>query len=320
MDMPADIPLSVDDLVALRRRVGDAHLRQRLNIQAHHAADVIGTGRTLFHIENAEWLMVILYHVLRATLLYPLGNRNFLDIRVVRNTVAIRHLPAAFEGFRLLQLSDLHLDIEPKLAGTIRSRLEGVEYDQCVITGDFRASTSGSFAPAIAATLELLPALKGPVYAILGNHDFIEMVHPLEEAGLRFLLNESVALERGGERVWLCGVDDPHFYEVDNMGRTCEGIPDGDVMILLCHAPESYRKAAALGFDLMLSGHTHGGQICLPGGIPLITNGNCPRRLVRGAWREKGMQGYTSPGTGGCGVPVRFFCPPEITLHTLVRE
>jgi len=72
-------------------------------------------------------------------------------------------------------------------------------------------------------------------------------------------------------------------------------------------------------FDLHLSGHTHGGQICLPGGIPLIRNGNCPKEMIAGAWRYGKMHGYTSRGTGCCGVAARFFCPPEITVHTLRR-
>jgi hypothetical protein len=85
----------------------------------------------------------------------------------------------------------------------------------------------------------------------------------------------------------------------------------------LAHSPEPYRLAAHAGFDLMLSGHTHGGQICLPGGIALMTNADCPRRFCKGAWRYHTMQGYTSVGSGSSVVGVRFNCPPEMTLHQL---
>ncbi|HSD96826.1 MAG TPA: hypothetical protein VLB06_06745, partial [Sulfuricaulis sp.] len=87
--------------------------------------------------------------------------------------------------------------------------------------------------------------------------------------------------------------------------------------ILLSHTPEAYRNAAHAGFRLMLCGHTHGGQICLPGGIPIITDADCPRALVAGPWMYHGLIGYTSVGAGASIVDVRLNCPPEITLHRL---
>ena len=140
----------------------------------------------------------------------------------------------------------------------------------------------------------------------------------LEEAGLTFLLNETVPIERNGATLYLSGVDDPHFYETDNLHKTRATIPSSAVSILLAHSPELYRQASAAGYDFMLSGHTHAGQICLPGRIPVMGgNARCPKDMVYGAWRYGAMQGYTSAGTGSCGVPVRFFCPPEFTLHRL---
>ena len=112
-------------------------------------------------------------------------------------------------------------------------------------------------------------------------------------------------------------MDDPHFYATDNLQKARAAIPSGAASILLAHSPELYRDAAAAGYDFMLSGHTHGGQLCLPGRRPLITNAACPRPMLYGPWRHGAMQGYTSAGTGSCGVPVRFNCPPEFTLHRL---
>ena len=89
--------------------------------------------------------------------------------------------------------------------------------------------------------------------------------------------------------------------------------------ILLSHTPEIYRQAAHAGFDLLLSGHTHGGQICLPGGIPITLDSNLPHAFGAGAWKYGNMAGYTSVGAGLCIAPVRFNCPPEITLHRLRR-
>mgnify|MGYP000984614629 CR=1 FL=1 len=173
------------------------------------------------------------------------------------------------------------------------------------------------FDAAIAALAEVRPHLRGPVYAILGNHDSIRMVPGIEALDIDLLLNESVVLERDGARIHLAGIDDPHYYQVDNFDRASAAIPSEDVSILLSHSPETYRHAAHADFDLMLSGHTHGGQICLPGGIALMTNADCPRRFCRGAWRHHAMQGYTSTGSGASVVGVRYNCPPEITLHHL---
>jgi predicted MPP superfamily phosphohydrolase len=166
---------------------------------------------------------------------------------------------------------------------------------------------------------DLLDAMRGDAYGVLGNHDTIRMAPDLERMGVRILLNEHVEIEREGASIFLAGVDDAHFYRVDNLEKAATGVPEGAFSILLSHTPEIYRQAAHAGFDLMLSGHTHGGQICLPGGVPLTLESSLPRRMGRGGWRYGEMAGYTSAGCGACVVPVRFNCPPEITLHRLVR-
>jgi uncharacterized protein len=117
----------------------------------------------------------------------------------------------------------------------------------------------------------------------------------------------------------LAGVDDAHFYRADNIEKAAADIPHGCVSVLLSHTPEIYRQAAHAGFGLMLSGHTHGGQICLPGGVPILLEADLPRAFGAGAWRHAGMAGYTSVGAGSSVVPVRFNNRPEITLHQLVR-
>ena len=308
------------NLEALIDRIGETHFRQRFNIQIEHADEMFGQGRTLFHIENMEWVMVFIYYILRITGLYNRGLRNVLDIQVSENDVFLPGLPQSFEGFTILQLSDLHLDITKGLTEAVIERVKVLTYDLCVITGDYRASTSGSYSEAIEETIKLIPHLQEPVYAILGNHDFIEFVPPLEKAGLTFLLNETVEIGRGEASIYISGVDDPHLYETENLHKSGDLIPTEAISVLLAHSPEIYRKAAASGYDLMLSGHTHAGQICLPGRIAILNNANCPRSMVYGPWRHENLQGYTSAGTGSCGVPARFFCPPEVTLHRLTAE
>lgn len=301
----------------LERRIGRAHLTQRLETETHYAARVLGHGLTYFHIENLRWGHWLLRLFLKASGLYWRGRRNALCPVVRRNTLSIAGLPAAFEGFTLLQLSDLHLDLSPGLTDAIADSVSGVPYDICVITGDFRAKTYGPYDLALRELGRLRPFLRGDVYTVLGNHDFIETVPLMEELGLRVLLNEAVPLQRGGQSLYLAGIDDAHYYETDNVQKAAIHLEHEVPAILLSHTPEPYKKAAACGFSVMLCGHTHGGQICAPGGIPFLTNTRASRRFVRGAWRYHNMQGYTSAGTGSSGVDVRFWCPPELTLHTL---
>ena len=182
------------------------------------------------------------------------------------------------------------------------------------------AWTSGPIDAAMDGMRSLCTVLKQPVYAVLGNHDSIRMAPELEDMGIQMLLNESSIIERQGEKLYLAGIDDAHYYRVDNLEKSADGIPADAVSILLSHTPEVYRQAAHCGFDVMLSGHTHGGQICLPGGYPLTLDANCPRYMGSGSWRYHTMQGYTSVGSGTSIVDVRLNCPPEVTLHRLHRS
>lgn len=303
----------------LAARVDRVHLRQRLGIERVYEAKVFGQGRTFFHYENLEFLDNFIRGVLRVCGLYRRGQRNARRVVVRDNEVALPHLPAAFDGARMLHATDLHLDLAPGIPEALLEALDGLEYDFCVLTGDFRAATWGSTAPALEALARVRPALGPAVYAVLGNHDSITMLPAIEDLGITVLLNEATALERGRDAIWLAGVDDPHYFRADNLEKASAAIPEDAVSILLSHSPEIYKYAAHAAFDLMLAGHTHGGQICLPGGWPLLLNADCRRRYCRGRWDYHGLQGYTSAGSGACVVDVRFNCPPEVVVHTLRR-
>lgn len=131
------------------------------------------------------------------------------------------------------------------------------------------------------------------------------------------LLNESDPIVRGNQRIHLAGIDDAHYYRADNLEKAAADIPEGEFSILLSHTPEIYRQAAHAGFKAMLSGHTHGGQVCLPRSIPITLDSVLPRHMGAGPWVHRTMTGYTSVGVGASIVTVRFNCPPEITLHHL---
>ena len=188
------------------------------------------------------------------------------------------------------------------------------------MTGDYRGRAFGPFEATLDGTACLRTALKGPVYGVLGNHDTIRLLPALDDLGIRILVNESETIERRNQRIHLVGVDDAHFYRMDNIEKAIVGVPPDEFSILISHTPEIYRQAAYADFDVLISGHTHGGQICLPGGIPLTLDSVLPRKMGSGAWKYHEMIGYTSVGAGSSVVPVRFNCPPEITLHHLHSE
>jgi len=305
-------------LEKLKARLGPLHARQRLGIEADRETRVFGQGLNFFHPEN--WYALPSIIALMASGLYWRGRRNAERVELRRNRVVSPLLPKNFDGFTILHLSDLHVELSERALRCAVELLAGHSYDICVLTGDFRAATAGPFAPTLAGLENLCTQLHAPIYGVLGNHDTVMMVPGMEEMGIRVLLNEHEIIERGGERIHLAGVDDAHYFRVDNIEKTAAALPEGEYSILLSHTPEIYRQAAHAGFDLMLSGHTHGGQICLPGSVPITLDSVLPRRMGAGAWHYNQLAGYTSVGTGSCIVPVRFNCAPEITLHRLERK
>lgn len=313
-------PVAPEDYHWLEKRVGRCHLDQRLGIEHDQETRVFGQGRTFFHIENWYSIHGLIRLALRLAFLHQRGRRNARRIAIRTNEVSLKRLPPDFDGYTLLHLSDLHLDMAPDLPDALINILgQADHYDACVITGDFRAKTYGPYRPALDVLATVRPHIRSPIYAVLGNHDTIRMAPGLEALEIQALLNECVTLERGrgGSAIYLAGIDDPHFYRADNIEKATDRIPRNALSILLSHSPEMYRHAAYSDFDLMLSGHTHGGQICLPGGVALMLNAHAPRDICLGAWRYRDLQGYTSAGAGVSIVDVRFNCPAEITLHRL---
>ncbi len=304
----------------LEERLGRRHARQRLGVESDHEAQVFGQGINFFHIENMPVGQAVIRALLMASGLYWRGQRNAGKVVLKHNPMHTPQLPKAFDGFTILQISDLHVEQSEAAMMRVIQIIETLRYDICILTGDYRAKTWGPYDESLAGVARVCAALEGPVYGVLGNHDTIRMVPGLEEMGIRMLLNEAEAIERDGEHIHLAGIDDAHFYRMDNIEKAAENIPHEAFSILVTHTPEIYRQATHADFDVLLSGHTHGGQICLPGGTPITLSAVLPRALGSGPWRHHGMIGYTSVGAGSSVVPVRFNCPPEITLHRLCQS
>ena len=301
----------------LEQRLGRVHARQRLGIERDYEQRVFGHGLNFFHIENWYSIHSVIRNSLKMGGLYWRGCKNAERIQIRHNLIQRADIPPLFDGFTILHISDMHADISQGAMRRLIELLDGLSYDLCVLTGDYRGKTFGPFEAALEEVAQVRLHLKGTVYGVLGNHDTIRMVPGLEELGIRMLLNECETIVRGNQRIHLAGIDDAHYYRVDNIEKAASPIPHHEFSILLSHTPEIYRQAAHADFSLLLGGHTHGGQICLPGAIPVTIDSVLPRHMASGPWKYHDMVGYTSVGVGSCVVPVRLNCLPEITLHRL---
>lgn len=240
-------------------------------------------------------------------------------------------IPDAFDGFTIAQLSDFHYDEHFSIT-PVRKSVEVVNAlhpDVIVLTGDFvtvptldYGSPRGRRAARYAAPCaEILRKLRAPMgkFAILGNHDGASdsavVVGALQDHGIPVLLNRSVPFERGKARIWLAGIDDLLDGSPD-LGATLNAIPTGEATILLAHEPDFADEVARASVALQLSGHSHGGQIWIPGiGAPWLPR--MARKYPRGLYQLGGLTLYTNQGVGTVRVPVRLNCPPEVTLITL---
>jgi predicted MPP superfamily phosphohydrolase len=257
---------------------------------------------------------------LRLTGQFERGVRNARDIVVRELSLPLERLPEGFDGFTVLHLSDLHLDGMPGLERLLLDRIGNREFDLCVLTGDYRTRLHGPIGPTMDRLRPLATGLRSRhgILAVLGNHDGCHMVEPMEAMGIRVLINESVELSRGESRLQVVGTDDVHYYFTDQAIHALEKA-SSKFTIALVHSPELFDVAAEQGVDLYLCGHTHAGQVCLPGGRPFITHLSRGRRFFRGVWRHRGMLGVTNAGAGTSGVPVRFNTRGEILALTLRR-
>jgi predicted MPP superfamily phosphohydrolase len=247
------------------------------------------------------------------------------ELSVEEHTIRLARLPEAFRGMRIVQISDFHYAeySEAYFLREMVNRVNRLRPDMVVLTGDFVSSgplpISWARRHAVGCA-EILSRIVCPLrYAIMGNHDVIVgnpyVIGPLQEYGIPVLLNQSIPLERGGQRLWLAGLDSADEGE----SRPDQAIPraHGEPMIVLAHEPDILPEIARYKVDLMLAGHTHGGQVRLPF-LPPLHLPPLGRKYVEGLFRQGETQLYVNRGIGAVGLPFRLNCPPEITVLTLV--
>ncbi len=251
---------------------------------------------------------------------YQRGYRNAARVRLREHDLILPRLPPAFDGFRILHITDPHFDSMPGLEDRILALLEGRTFDLCVFTGDYRTELHGPFRQVMDSLQRLVGGIRSRqgFLGVLGNHDDCHMVAPMERMGIRMLINESVVLQRQDDRLRVVGTDDVHYYYTDQSLHALELARD-DFTVALVHSPELYDAAARAGVALYLCGHTHGGQVCLPGGRAILKHVRVGRHLPSGPWVHGSMQGFTSVGAGTSGIPVRFNSESEIVALRLRR-
>jgi predicted MPP superfamily phosphohydrolase len=250
------------------------------------------------------------------------------EVDVVDRPIAIANLPTPFSGYRIVQLSDIHLDeyTEPFFLEHVVRKVNALAPDLVLITGDFITHGSLTFIAgghALHRCAEILTTLTAPLrYAVLGNHDVSynapAVIQALTTHGTPVLVNQYLPIERNGARLWICGVEDPGTGHPD-LDLSVPAKPDGPVL-LMAHEPDYADDVIAHPrgplVDLMLAGHSHGGQVRLPFLGPLILP-PMAEKYPEGLYRFNQMQLYVNRGLGTVGLPFRLNCPPEITVLTL---
>lgn len=271
-------------------------------------------------------LLALVALVVYAVLIEPFA------VRLRRVTMWCPRLPESFDGFTVLQISDVHMDKMGLRERWVRRLVCGLKPDVTAITGDLAGDGPSGEALAEIA-LGSMPRIG--VFAISGNSDvrhpeqYREVQAAMRACGVVFLENERRILERNGEKFVLAGVEDPHTGR-DDLNKALEGAPPETFTFLLAHAPSIAIPAIEKGVDCVISGHTHGGQIALPFVGPLFTRSGHGRGLAAGhVYGEKlkktvevdpGLtQIYVSRGIGASFLPIRFLSPPEVALFTLRR-
>jgi len=245
------------------------------------------------------------------------------DVVVTRVEIALAELPGAFDGYSILHISDLHANrFFPVSSIAARLAAAGpLQPDLVVFTGDLTSAGRHR----VAAAAELLGRISAAdgAAAVLGNHDHWmgeeEVRSALSAQRVRVLVNEHIVLRRGGQSLYLAGVDDASYTRKDDPAKAMAGIPEGAAVILLSHAPDVILRRESARADLILAGHTHGGQIALPRLGPLYVPSRLGRRYAGGLHKLDDGWLFVNRGLGEVFPPLRVDCPPEVAVITLRR-
>lgn len=304
------------------RNASGVLLRPRLRKRVFYALVAFASALLLVLASFLLWLVeprAVLTPWLAAAAALAWGvfwERRWLE--VTGGEVVLEGLPAALDGFRVVQISDVHWDAytDPAWVLDVIERVNGMDADVVALTGDL-VTHFRQYIPPCARALGRLRARRG-VFAVLGNHDHWAggriLTDALEREGIQVLSNRHVWMDG----FWLVGVDDPHVQR-DDLTRALDGIGlDGLPRVLLAHSPDIMEDAVGK-VSLVLSGHTHGGQVRVPGVGAMLHATRFPagKRFTVGWGQEGTTVCYTNRGLGSVLIPIRFNCRPEVAVITL---
>jgi predicted MPP superfamily phosphohydrolase len=248
-------------------------------------------------------------------------------IETTKVTVDSQKTPKNFKGYKIVQLSDLHNKMFKNNQESLVDKIDKINPDIVVITGDIIDSRRYDLYPSLTLVKKLAP--KYPIYYVTGNHEqrieeFDDLIEMLKANGVVVLSNESVEIEIKGHKILLSGVEDPSYPadsydENEQIARNLEKVQNGDLLnILLSHRPEHFEQYVEFNFDLVFSGHAHGGQFDLPfiGGVIAPNQGLFPK-YTKGVHTKNNTNMVVSRGLGNSIFPFRLFNRPEIIVATL---
>ena len=253
--------------------------------------------------------------------------RHWVDIHHI--SIKLKNLPEAFHGYRIAHLADFHYGeySEPTYIRHVIRVANALKPDMFALTGDFISAyplvrtISVDFAHHCAG---LLSGLHAPLKAaVLGNHDALigseEVTNALTSNGITVLKDNSMPIEKDGARLWLAGVADALVWPGANLQAAIPAARrrETEPLILMAHEPDYADQVVGSGVDLILSGHTHGGQVRIPF-MPLMDLPPMGEKYIEGLFAIGDLQLFVTRGIGTVGVPFRFRCPPEIALITLI--
>jgi predicted MPP superfamily phosphohydrolase len=276
--------------------------------QRGRVAPIGGSKRTDTPLRS---LALSLTHVARAALSEP------YMLTIEHKRIKLDRMPSVFDGFRIVQLSDVHhgpFSSREQIERAIETA-NRLQPDIIALTGDY-ISKERHYAAPCAEMLGKLKARFG-VYAVLGNHDHwvdAPLLTDLFRAeGITVLINEGMRFEQNGETFWIAGVDDS-MVGLEDISLALAGAREDEMKLLLAHNPIVLRRAVRASVDLVLSGHTHGGQVAIRGER---SSARPRKRALQGLWRQGNTQIYVNRGLGTVVLPIRYGCPPEISLLEL---
>lgn len=267
-----------------------------------------------------KWIIIALVLVIGLSLLIRKGLLEAKELELSLGELHLAGWPAELVGLRLLHLSDLHFTAGPDLTARILALTEQARPDLVLISGDLLSPDETGLLEAQTFLTEI--SRRVPVYFAPGNKDHLEQ-HALPfsdwaATGATVLRNQAVPFDCQGPRLWIIGVDDPHS-ERDDLAAALQEVPPGEPALLIAHSPAIIKRPGIERVGAIFAGHTHGGQIRLPGGHPLHIHSAVPLRY--GSGTHLVGNGHTilvvSRGAGSTRIPVRLWCPPEMTLWTI---